>query len=89
MLVLLLFVSCLAADLDQALNSTGYEFAIRAEFGSSYWPLEAEVMQQDLSLPVDQQGLALDVNSEEKHAVGADTESPELTQALKGQCRSC
>ena len=77
---------CLAADLDQALNSTGYELAIRAEFGGGNWPLEAEVMQQDLTLPVDQQGLALNVDSKQKQAVRADTESPELTQALKGQC---
>ena len=52
-IVINLVIDCLAADLYQALDSAGYELAIRAELGCGNWSFEAEVMQQDLALPVD------------------------------------
>ena len=45
------------------------------------------MMQEHLSLPVNEQGLALYVNGEQKQAIRADAQVSELSQTLEWQCR--
>lgn len=44
-------------------------------------------MQEHLPLPVNEQGLALCVNGEQKQAIRADAQISELSQTLEWQCR--
>ncbi len=81
-----ILVSVLMTDLYQALHCTCYVLAIRAELCCGNCCFEAEMVQQHLRLPVDQQSLPLCVYSEQKQSVRADTEGSELSQALEWEC---
>lgn len=67
------------ADLDQALDCTCYELPIWTEPCHCNRSLEAEMVQQHLTFPIDQQSFAFYVDCKQQQPIRADAQSSELS----------